>query len=93
MAKFDTVNDSSWVLMGKVTLNGTTTVTSSLVDLQGYNACDIAFINGTITDAGAAAGFTIKLQEADVTTGTSFTDVAAADAVNGTVSTSTTVDT
>lgn len=93
MAKFDTVNDSSWVLMGKVTLNGTSTVTSSLVDLQGYNACDIAFINGTITDAGAAAGFTIKLQEADVTTGTSFTDVAAADAVNGTVSTSTTVDT
>lgn len=93
MAMFDTVNDSSWVLLGKITLNGTATVTSSLVDMQGYNALDIAFLNGTITDAGAAAGFTIKLQEADVTTGTSFTDVATADAVNGTVTTSTTVDT
>lgn len=93
MAMFDTVNDSSWVLLGKLTLSGTSTVTTSLVDLQGYNACDLAFVNATVTDAGAAAGFTVKLQEADVTTGTSFTDVAAADAVNGTVTTSTTVDT
>jgi hypothetical protein len=93
MAKFDTVNDSSWVLLGKLTLSGTSTVTTSLVDLQGYNACDIAFLNATITDAGAAAGFTAKMQDADVTTGTSFIDVVAADAVNATVSTSTTVDT
>lgn len=92
MAMFDTVNSSSWVLLGKLTLSGTSTVTTSLVDLQGYNACDLAFVNATVTDAGAAAGFTVKLQEADVTTGTSFTDVAAADAVNGTVSTSTTSD-
>lgn len=93
MAKFDTVNDSSWVLLGKVTLNGTTAVASAAVDLQGFNAADIAFINGTITDAGAAAGFTVKLQESDALVGTGFTDVAAADAVNGTVSTTTTADT
>ena len=93
MAMFDTVNSSSWVLLGKLTLSGTSTVTTSLVDLQGYNACDLAFINATVTDAGTAAGFTVKLQEADVTTGTSFTDVAAADAVNGTVTTTTTADT
>ena len=93
MAKFDTVNDASWVLLGKLTLSGTSTVTTSLVDMQGYDALDVAFLNATVTDAGAAAGHTIKLQEADVTTAGSFTDVATTNAVNGTVTTSTTVDT
>jgi len=93
MAKFDTINDASWVLLGKLTLSGTSTVTTSLVDMQGYDALDVAFLNATVTDAGAAAGYTIKLQEADVTTAASFTDVATTNAVNGTVATSTTVDT
>jgi hypothetical protein len=93
MAKFDTVNDSSWVLLGKLTLSGTATVVTPLVNLQGFNACDVAFINATVTDAGAAAGYTIKLQESDLTTAASFTDVATADAVNAAVTTATTVDT
>lgn len=93
MAKFDTVNDASWVLLGKLTLSGTSTVTTSLIDMYGYDALDVAFLNATVTDAGAAAGYTIKLQEADVTTAASFTDVATTNAVNGTVTTSTTVDT
>ena len=93
MAKFDTVNDASWVLLGKLTLSGTSTVVTPLVDLQGYNAADIAFLNATVTDAGAAAGYTIKLQESDLTTAVSFTDVAAANAVNGAVTTATIVDT
>ena len=92
MAKFDTVNDASWVLLGKLTLSGTSTVVTPLVDLQGYNAADIAFLNATVTDAGAAAGYTIKLQESDLTTAVSFTDVATADAVNGAVTTATTAD-
>jgi hypothetical protein len=92
MAKFDTVNDSSWVLLGKLTLSGTSTVVTSLVDLQGYNAADIAFLNATVTDAGAAAGYTIKLQESDLTTAVSFTDVATTDAVNATVTTATTLN-
>jgi hypothetical protein len=93
MANFDTVNDSSWVLLGKLTLSGTSTVTTALVDLQGYNAADIAFLNATVTDAGAAAGYTVKLQESDLTTAVSFTDVAAADAVNAAVSSQTILDT
>ena len=93
MAKFDTVNDASWVVLGKLTLSGTSTVTTSLVDMQGYNSLDIAFLNATVTDAGTASGFTAKLQEADVTTGTSFTDVATGDAVNATASVTTTLDT
>ena len=92
MAKFDTVSESSWVLLGKLTASGTSTVVTSLVDMQGYNALDVAFVNATVTDAGAAAGYTIKLQEADVTTTGSFTDVATTDAVNGTVTTQTTSD-
>ena len=93
MAKFDTVSESSWVLLGKLTASGTSTVVTSLVDMQGYNALDVAFVNATVTDAGAAGGYTIKLQEADVTTSVSFTDVATTDGVGGTVTTSTTVDT
>ena len=93
MAKFDTVSESSWVLLGKLTASGTSTVTTSLVDMQGFNALDVAFVNATVTDAGAAGGYTIKLQEADVTTSVSFTDVATTDGVGGTVTTSTTVDT
>jgi hypothetical protein len=92
MAVFDTVNSSSWVLMGKLTASGTSTVTTSLVDMQGFNALEVAFVNATVTDAGAASGYTIKLQEADVTTGTSFTDVATTDAVNAAVTTATTAD-
>lgn len=93
MAKFDTLNDASWVLLGKLTLSGTSTVTTSLVDMQGYDALEIAFVNGTVTDAGTASGFTSKLQEADVTTAASFTDVATANAVNGVATVTTTLDT
>ena len=38
MAKFDTVSESSWVLLGKLTASGTSTVVASLVDMQGYNS-------------------------------------------------------
>lgn len=93
MAKFDTVSDASWVLLGKLTLSGTSTVTTSLIDLQGYNALDVAFLNATVTDAGTASGYTAKLQECETTAAASFTDVAAADSVTGVVSTTTTLDT
>lgn len=93
MAMFDTVNDSSWVLLGKLTLSGTSTVVTPLLDMAGYNAADIAFVNATVTDAGAAGGYTITLQESDATAASGFTAVAAGDAVNGSVSTTTTVDT
>lgn len=93
MAKFDSLNNGSWLILGKLTLSGTSTVTTSLVDMQGFDALEIAFVNGTVTDAGAAAGFTSKLQEADVTTAASFTDVATTNAVNGVATVTTTLDT
>ena len=92
MAKFDTVNDGSWVMAGKLTLSGTSTVTSSLIDMQGYNSLDIVFLNALVTDAGTASGFTAKLQESDTTAAVSFTDVAAADTPNGSASVIVTLD-
>ena len=90
---FDTLNDSSAIHMGKVTLNGTSAVASSLVDLRGYEALEINLIAGTITDAGTASGYTVKLQHSDTTAAVDFTDVTAADAVNGTTSVTNTTDT
>lgn len=93
MAKYDSLNDASRVLLGKLTLSGTTTVVTSLVDMQGFDALDVTFVNATITDAGTASGFTMKLQEADVTTAASFTDVATTNCVNGVATVVVTVDT
>lgn len=89
---FDTMNMSSLVHMGKVTLSGATSVASSLVDLQGYEALEIAIVAGTISDAGTASGYTVKLQHSDTTVAGDFTDVTAADAVNGAVSCTSTSD-
>lgn len=93
MAKFDTLNDASWVLLGKLTFSGTATVVTPLIDMQGYDALDIAVLNATINDAGDANGHTIKLQESDTTAAVSFTDVAVANGVNGAVTVNTTLDT
>jgi hypothetical protein len=90
---FDTLTSSTLTHMGKVTLNGTAAVASSLVDLQGYNALEIAIVAGTISDAGTAAGYTVKMQHSDTTVAGDFTDVTAADAINGVVSVTNTVDT
>jgi len=89
---FDEMNVSTLVHMGKVTLNGTAAVASSLVDMRGFNALDIALVTGTITDAGTASGYTVKLQESDTTVAGDFADVAVADAINGVVSVTNTVD-
>ena len=90
---FDELNVSTMIHMGKVTLSGTSAVASSLVDMQGFNALDITLVTGTVTDAGTASGYTVKLQESDTTVAGDFTDVAAADAVNGTVSVTNATDT
>lgn len=90
---FDEMNVSTVIHMGLVTLNGTAAVASSLVDVQGFNAMDITVSTGTITDAGDASGWTIKMQESDTTAGADFTDVVAADAINGVVAVTRTLDT
>jgi hypothetical protein len=66
------------------TLSGTTPNNSALIDVRGYNALTAYLLNGTITDAGDANGFTMKLQHSDTTVAGDFADVPAGN-VSGTV--------
>jgi hypothetical protein len=88
----DNLRNTQMVFLGTLTLSGTTPAASSLVDLRGFDAATIVVRNNTITDAGTAAGFTVTAQAADVTTGTSFAAVTAADTVDGTIAVTVTTD-
>jgi hypothetical protein len=73
------------VHLGNVTVSGTTPATSSYVDTRGFDACTIVVAANTVTDAGTASGFTVTLQDSADTAGASAASVAAANAVDGTV--------
>lgn len=88
----DNKSNSQMVFLGTLALSGTTPAASNLVDLLGYDAATIVIKTNTVTDAGAAAGFTVTAQAADVTTGTSFAAIVAADTVDGVISATVTVD-
>lgn len=60
------------------TLSGVTPNNSALVDRRGYDALTVYLETQAITDAGAAAGFTMKLQHSDTTAAADFVDVPAA---------------
>lgn len=79
----DMLNNKQMVNLGSLTLSGTTPATSAYVDLQGFDACTIAVVNGTITDAGTAAGFTVTLQDSADTTGAGAGTVAEGQTVDG----------
>lgn len=57
------------------TLSGTTANNSALFDIRGYDAATFYVETGTVTDAGTAAGFTVKLQHSDTTVAVDFVDV------------------
>lgn len=60
------------------TLSGTTPSTGNICDLRGFDAAALVVQTGTVTDAGATAGFTVKVQESDTTVDGDFTDVSGA---------------
>jgi hypothetical protein len=91
MAKYDLISDVTEILGAVQTLSGTTPNNSALFDTRGYGSLTVALITGTVTDAGAAAGFTLKLQESDTTVAGDFTDVAAADILPAKSATATTI--
>jgi hypothetical protein len=74
------------------TLSGATPATGNIVDMSGFNAVTFAVQTGAVTDAGAAAGFSIKLQHSATTADADFADCATADMVGGTASLSVTSD-
>jgi len=63
------------------TLSGVTPNNSAAFDVRGFDAANFYLSTGVVTDAGTAAGFTMKLQESDTLVGADFTDVAALDLI------------
>ena len=88
----DMLNNKQVVLLGTVTLSGTTPGATSWVDTREYDACTLMLATDTVTDAGTAAGFTFTVQHSDLTTAASAANIDAADSVNGTIALSVTSD-
>lgn len=57
------------------TLSGTTPNASALIDRRGFSSLAVYLETGTVTDAGTASGFTMKLQHSDTTAAADFVDV------------------
>jgi hypothetical protein len=81
---FDILSDLSLTRGANQTLSGVTPNNSALIDMRGYQALTAYLMAGTVTDAGDANGFTMKLQHSDSTVAGTFVDVPAAN-VSGTV--------
>jgi hypothetical protein len=60
--------------------------------MSGFDAMTVAIQTGAVTDAGAAAGFSAKLQHSDTTADADFADCVAADMVGGALTVSVTSD-
>lgn len=88
----DMINNKQVVLLGTVTLSGTTPGATSWVDTRGFDACTLMLVTQTVTDAGDANGFTFTVQHSDLTTAASAAAIAASDSVNGAISLSVTAD-
>lgn len=89
----DMLSNKQVVLIGTVTLSGTTPGATSWVDTREYDACTLLLATDTVTDAGTAAGFTFTAQHSDTTAATDAAAIVAADSVNGTIALSVTADT
>lgn len=79
MAKFDILSDLNFTLGAVQTLSGVTPNNSALIDTRGFEGLSVVLQTGTVTDAGTASGFTLKLQHSDTTVAGDFVDVTAAD--------------
>ena len=88
----DMLSNKQVVLLGTVTLSGTTPGATSWVDTRGFDACTLILATDTVTDAGAAAGFTFTVQHSDTTVAGDAADIVAADSVDGTIALSVTAD-
>jgi hypothetical protein len=88
----DMLSNMQSVLLGTITLSGTTPGASSWVDTRDFDSCTIVLVTQTVTDAGDAAGFTFTAQHSDLTTSASAAAIVAADSVNGAISLTVTAD-
>jgi hypothetical protein len=88
----DMISNKQAVLLGTVTLSGTTPGATSWVDTRGFDACTLMLVTETVTDAGTASGFTFTAQHSDLTTAASAAAIVAADSVDGTLALTVTAD-
>jgi hypothetical protein len=88
----DMLSNKQVVLLGTVTLSGTTAGATSWVDTRGFDAVTLMLATDTVTDAGATAGFTFTVQHSDTTAAADAAAIVAADSVNGTIALSVTAD-
>jgi len=88
----DMLSNKQVVLLGTVTLSGTTPGATSWVDTREFDAATLVLVTQTVTDAGTASGFTFTAQHADDTAAASAAAIATADAINGTISLTVTAD-
>lgn len=88
----DMISNKQVVLLGTVTLSGTTPGATSWVDTRGFDACTLVLATDTVTDAGTASGFTFTAQHSDTTAAADAAAIVAADSVDGTIALSVTAD-
>lgn len=88
----DMLSNKQVVLLGTVTLSGTTPGATNWVDTRGFDACTLMLATDTVTDAGTASGFTFTAQHSDTTAASDAAAIAAADSVNGTIALTVTAD-
>ena len=89
----DMVHNKQAVMLGALTLAGTTPGATAWVDVRGFDAATLIVVTGAVADAGAAGGFTGTLQHSDTTAAADAVAVDAVDAVDGVVSLTVTDDT
>lgn len=77
----DLISNTRIARTASLTLSGVTPGGSELFDRRGFGSLSVYLETGTVTDAGTAAGFTMKLQHSDTTAAADFTDVPDGDLV------------
>lgn len=81
MHKMDMRSETTTAFGISATLSGATPSAGNIVDVTDYAAATFLYQTGAVTDAGAAAGFSVEIQESDTTAAADFSAVADADLV------------
>jgi hypothetical protein len=79
----DGLNNLQVVKGAPQTLAGVTPNNSAAFDVRGFSTATFDLHTGVVTDAGTAAGFTMKLQHSDTLVGADFADVASDEILGG----------
>lgn len=85
----DMISNQQLIQGAVQTLSGTTANNSALIDRRGFDALSVFLQTGTVTDAGTASGYTMKLQHSDSTAAATFADVDTAELKAGSGGTTT----